>query len=370
VTSPRSRRRQRATTTLLLGTVLAGALAVAALAPGAADTGRPAASQAPKSRAASGSGVVLSATGDLTIGLQGVQPPGGAASLLGDVASSLRADIALGNLETVLGGRGSGKCGAGSSNCYTFTGVTDDAVAIRRAGFTIMNVANNHANDFGTEGRRSTSAALASAGLRWTGKPGQITVVRKRGVRVAVIGFAPYPWAQDLLDIAGAQEIVRRAAARADVVVVTMHAGAEGIGATRVRPGPETYLGEPRGDSVRFTHAVIDAGADLVVGHGPHVLRGLEWYKQRLIAYSLGNFSGYRTLNTKGERGVSAILRARLTSDGRLAEAALVPIDLSDGEPTPDQSGRALTLLRERSTRDFGRRAAAIGADGSIQSPS
>ena len=344
---------------------------MAALTPGAADSGSGAHLRPPASRAATRvASVLLSATGDLTIGLQGVQPPGGAASLLGDVAPSLRADIALGNLETVLGGRGSGKCGAGSSNCFSFTGVTADAVALRRAGFTIMNVANNHANDFGPEGQRATAAALAGAGLRWTGKPGQITVVRKRGVSVALIGFAPYPWAQNLMDISGAQAIVRLAASRADVVVVTMHAGAEGTSATRVRPGPERYLGEPRGDVMRFTHAVVDAGADLVVGHGPHVVRGLEWYKRRLIAYSLGNFSGYRTLNTEGERGVAAILRVRLTADGGIAEAALVPIDLSDGEPTPDPSGQALTLLRARSTRDFGRRAATIGADGSIRSPS
>ena len=79
-----------------------------------------------------------------------------------------------------------------------------------------------------------------------------------------------------------------------------MHAGAEGSDRAHVEPGPETYLGEPRGDSVAFTHAVVDAGADLVVGSGPHVLRGLEWYRGRLIAYSLGNASGYRTLSTAG----------------------------------------------------------------------
>ena len=120
--------------------------------------------------------------------------------------------------------------------------------------------------------------------------PGEIAVLKVHGIRVAVIGFAPYPWAQSLTNVAAAKRLVARARKRADVVVVTMHAGGEGVAFEHVRPGTETFLGENRGNPLVFSHAVIDAGADLVVGSGPHVLRGIEWYRGRLIVYSLGNF--------------------------------------------------------------------------------
>lgn len=125
-------------------------------------------------------------------------------------------------------------------------------------------------------------------------------------MHVAVVGFAPHPGAQDVRDIPAAQELVRRAARLAELVVVTMHAGAEGTAAAHVRRGAEIYEGENRGDVVAFSHAVVDAGADLVIGHGPHVLRGMEWYRGRLIAYSLGNFAAYRNLVTYGAGGASA----------------------------------------------------------------
>ena len=156
-----------------------------------------------------------------------------------------------------------------------------------------MNLANNHAYDFGRGGLEQTIAALTGVGLMHTGRPGQVTVQTVGEIRVALVGFASYPWAASLTDIAAAKRLVRRASRLADVVVVTMHAGAEGRDQQHVTRRTERFLGENRGDVVRFSRAV-DAGADLVVGHGPHVLRGMEWHKKRLIAYSLGNFAGYK----------------------------------------------------------------------------
>ena len=142
----------------------------------------------------------------------------------------------------------------------------------------MVNLANNHAFDFGARGLDQTIAALDGVGLRRTGRPGQVTVQQVGDIRVAVVGFASYPWAASLTDIAAARRLVRTAARRADVVVATMHAGGEGRDRQHVKRGTETFLGENRGDVVRFSRAVVDAGADLVVGHGPHVLRGMEWY--------------------------------------------------------------------------------------------
>ena len=119
-------------------------------------------------------------------------------------------------------------------------------------------------------------------------------------IRVALVGFAPYPWARDPNDHAAARRLVREADAHADIVVVTMHAGAEGSSRGTTPRTTEHYLGENRGNVRAFAHAVVDAGADLVAGHGPHVLRGMEWYRGRLIAYSLGNFAGYKVSRSRG----------------------------------------------------------------------
>src|SRR5205814_8299265 len=114
-------------------------------------------------------------------------------------------------------------------------------------------------------------------------------------------------------------------------------AGAEGSDYQHVRTGIETFLGEQRGDPIRFAHAVVNAGADLVLGSGPHVLRAMEWYRGRLIAYSLGNFTGFHTLATSGVSGLSGILRVRLKADGTFAAGRLLPIALvGAGTPTHD----------------------------------
>jgi hypothetical protein len=228
-----------------------------------------------------------------------------------------------------------------------------------------MNLANNHAFDFGQEGLDQTIAALDRVGLLHTGRPGEITVQRVGRIRVATVGFAPYPWAASLTDIAGARKLVRAADRVADVVVVTMHAGAEGQDRQHVSRGTERFLGENRGDPVRFAHAVVDAGADLVVGSGPHVLRGMEWYKGRLIAYSLGNFAGYDVFALGGPLSTSGILRVTLDGAGRFETGRLVPTRMvGAGLPALDPAEAAHGLVRTLSRADFGARGAKVSPDG------
>jgi poly-gamma-glutamate capsule biosynthesis protein CapA/YwtB (metallophosphatase superfamily) len=241
---------------------------------------------------------------------------------------------------------------------------------LKSAGFTMLNLANNHANDYGAAGRAQTVAALRSAGLKTTGRPGEIAMVKVGGARVAVLGFAPYPWAQDARKLAAARKLVRKADGLADLVVVTGHLGGEGSAYMHVRPGTEMFLGENRGDPMAFAHAVVDAGADLVALHGPHVLRALEWYHGRLIAYSLGNFSAYGNLNMSGPGGVSAVLQATLRADGRWVEGRIAPVRLvGKGAPTPDPSGAAITTVRSLSRADMGRRAPRLTSSGAIVPP-
>ena len=150
-------------------------------------------------------------------------------------------------------------------------------------------------------------------------------------------------------------------------MVVLIHAGAEGTRALHVPRGPETAFGESRGDTRRFAHAVVQAGADAVLGSGPHVLRGIECYRRRPIAYSLGNFAAFHTLSTAGVLDLSGVLRLRLAPGGRLLGGRLAPVRLTRaGLPRPDRSGASIGLVRRLSRQDFGRRACRISRHGII----
>ncbi|MFE1882062.1 CapA family protein [Streptomyces diastatochromogenes] len=314
--------------------------------------------------------VRIAAVGDIVMGtLPDDLPPDGGASFFDPVEDLLAGDVVLGNLEGTLTTGGSSKCEyIDGPNCFAFHAPPSYSHWLKKAGFTAMNVANNHIDDFGAEGRRDTFAALRSVNLPFTGRLGQITVQRVRGIRVALIGFAPDRGANDLTDIPAAQRLTARAAALADIVIVTMHAGAEGSDRTHVEPGTEYFLGEDRGDSYRFSRAVIDAGADLVVGSGPHVIRGMEFYKGRLIAYSLGNFTGYKVLGLGGTLSTSGVLHVTLGADGTYVSGRLHPTRIV--EPgTPEPGGEAIDLVSSVSEEDFGSHAARISADGTIQRP-
>jgi poly-gamma-glutamate capsule biosynthesis protein CapA/YwtB (metallophosphatase superfamily) len=291
-------------------------------------------------------------------------------SYFSNVSLDLAGDVVLGNLEGTLTEAGSTKCGAASSNCFAFHAPPSYATYLRNAGFTVMNLANNHALDYGPGGQADPVAALRKAGLLTTGRPGEISYLNVRGTRVAVVGFAPYPWAQSLLRMPAAQALVRKADQWADLVVVTMHAGGEGSDHQHVKRGTEWFLGENRGNSIAFTHAMVDAGADLVVGSGPHVLRGMEWYRGRLIAYSLGNFVGYHTLATDGVTGVTGILQVSLGKDSSWVAGDLVSVTIAgDGIPRPDPAEAAHGLVRTLSKQDFGKRAMSVSRTGVLRPP-
>jgi hypothetical protein len=256
------------------------------------------------------------------------------------------------------------------NGCFTFRADPASARELRRAGFTVMNVANNHALDYGAAAQAETIAALHAAHIASDGLPGQISVVRTGKLRVAFIGAAPYRWAQSLLDVPATAKLVEKATGLADLVVVYMHAGAEGSSADHVPTGPETFLGEQRGEPRAFAHAMIDAGAALVVASGPHTLRGMEWYHGHLIAYSLGNLAGSNTLSTSGTLSQSALLSVTLTSTGALAAAKVIPLRLvGPGTPEYDPTGAAVSMIRTLSDDDFKGAAVRLAADGTVTVP-
>jgi Bacterial capsule synthesis protein PGA_cap len=322
---------------------LAGAFGLPALSPGGSFT--------------------IVAGGDVALVGQGATP-----STFAGIRRFLHGDFVFANLEGTLAVGGSPKCSPyGVDGCFTFRADPASARELRRAGFTVMNVANNHALDYGPAAQAETIAALRAAQIAYDGLPGQISVVNAGKLRVAFIGAAPYEWAQSLLDIQATAKLVEKATRMADVVIVYMHAGAEGSSADHVPVGPETFLGEERGNPRAFAHAMIDAGAALVLASGPHTLRGMEWYHGRLIAYSLGNLAGSNTLSTSGTLSVSALLSVTLTSTGALTAAKVIPLRLvGPGTPEYDPTGSAVSMIRALSDDDFGGTAVRLSDDGTV----
>ncbi len=299
-------------------------------------------------------------------------PPHGGADFFAPVADALHSDLQMANLEEPLTNvAASTKCGTAlGTTCFAFRAPTSYAGVLKDSGFDLVNIANNHAIDFGQNGHAETERALTDAGVKYTGPPGMITTTTVKGVRIAVLGFAPYPWANDLRDIDDAARLVRTAAKSADVVIVQAHMGAEGAAYQHVQPGVQTFLGENRGDAIAFSHAMIDAGASIVIGHGPHVLRGMEFYKGHLIAYSLGNFAGYHALSINNVTGVSAVLRVTMRRDGAFVSAKIVPTSMvAPGVPRLDPRDRAIDMVRSLSHEDFPTTGAQVAASGAITPP-
>ena len=311
--------------------------------------------------------------GDTTPGSSWGLPPGDGAGLFAAVKARLRgADIAIGNLEGTLSEGGSSKCGAGPSNasgiCFAFQAPARYAGGLRRAGFDVMNMANNHAMDFGRSVYWGTVRALRAHRLRRTGAPGLITIVQRNGTRVALIGFSAYHWTNPMTDLRRVRVLVHRAKRRADVVVVLMHAGGEGEGQTHVPHGSEIAFGENRGDTRAFAHTAVDAGADLVLGSGPHVVRGVERYHRRLIAYSLGNFASDGVFSSGSVASLSGMLEVRVDHDGHVLTGRWKSLRLvGRGTPVPDAAHASVRLVRELSRADFGAGAWPIGRDGRLR---
>jgi poly-gamma-glutamate capsule biosynthesis protein CapA/YwtB (metallophosphatase superfamily) len=317
---------------------------------------------------AGGSGVSFAAVGDTMLG-NTPELPADPGSYLDHLKGQLAGDVVFGNLEgTLTDVSASPKCGgAAAGTCYAFRTPPSYARYLAEDGFTVMNNANNHSYDFGQAGLEQTIAALHKAGIAQDGLPGKVTVVKAGGERVAFVGFAPYPQTADLLNLGAARKLIGYAAARSPIVVVAIHAGAEGTDAQHVTGDEETYLGEDRGNPEAFAKMAVRAGADLVLGSGPHVLRGMEIYRGRLIAYSLGNFSGFHNFETSGVLGASAVLHVTVAKDGAFRSGRIASVRLIEaGRPVPDPSDEGADLIAQLSREDLGKAAVKIGSDGRI----
>ncbi len=301
----------------------------------------------------------IRAVGDIMLGTDFPEdrtPPDDGRGLLAPVAHWLAdADLTFGNVEGVLmdGGAPEKTCN-NPRLCYLFRSPARYAFTLRDAGFDVVSLANNHARDFGEAGRTASMRALDDAGIAHTGRAGDIASLVVEGHRVAVVGFAPNIGSWSLHDIDGAAHLVAGLSIGHDIVIVSFHGGAEGADALHVPDGMETYYGEQRGDLRKFSRAVIDAGADLVIGHGPHVPRGLEIYRDRLIAYSLGNFATHWGISVAGNKGLAPVLEATLDGDGAFVDGLLLSaVQRRPDGVFPDSSETALRLVEKLTAEDF-----------------
>jgi poly-gamma-glutamate capsule biosynthesis protein CapA/YwtB (metallophosphatase superfamily) len=333
-----------------------------------------------------GGSITIAAVGDIMLGSpfpnDTRMPPNDGADLLKDVTPILSAaDVAFGNMEgPIVDGGISEKCKppkppkpgepAEPIRCFAFRMPTRYAKNLKAAGFDVMSVANNHAADFGDAGRASTRKTLDDLGIKHAGSDRlqySTAYLDVKGLKVAFIGFAHNNIVPNVNDLVTARRLVTEADKKADIVIVSFHGGAEGTGAQNVPKQTEMFFGEKRGNLPLFARTVIDAGADLVLGHGPHVLRGMEIYKDRLIEYSLGNFATYGWFKLEAETALTMVLEVKLDTDGKFLGGKIYATKQEGrGVPLLDKSGASIRLVRSLSEADFGASAPKIADDGTI----
>ena len=316
--------------------------------------------------------LTIAAVGDMMLGTDYPEnhlPDDDGVGFLAAVTPLLSAaDITFGNLEGVLvdGGEPGKRC-SNPAACYRFRSPSHYVEHYVAAGFDVMSLANNHARDFGEDGRLATMQTLANAGIHHSGLEGDFASFQTNGLRVALVAFAVTKNSNLLLDYEQSAATIAECATTHDIVIVSFHGGAEGQDAMHLPFDEEEYYGEPRGDVVKFSRMMVDAGADLVLGHGPHVVRAMERYKDRLIAYSLGNFATYYGISVDGTKGVAPILVVTIDETGKFIEGQIQStVQIRPDGPTIDESQKALNLIRDLSIQDFGEPGITFLSEGRI----
>jgi len=235
------------------------------------------------------------------------------------------ADIVFGNLEGSYLDEGElVKHCKDTTKCYAFKTPVRYAHVLKDAGFRMFSVANNHIRDFGNAGMLSTSKVLDSLNIRYAGfvsRPFDTLTVN--GKLVGLCAFSPNVGTMQITDIPIAEKIVHHLDSLCDYVIVSFHGGAEGEKYQHITRETEEFYGENRGNVYEFAHKMIDAGADIVFGHGPHVARAVEVYNDRFIAYSLGNFCTYGRFNLRGANGLAPAIKVFMNDRGEFKKAKI-----------------------------------------------
>jgi poly-gamma-glutamate capsule biosynthesis protein CapA/YwtB (metallophosphatase superfamily) len=314
--------------------------------------------------------VSIAAVGDIMMGSDfptPILPPVSGKHIFDDVKEELKADIVFGNLEGPLCKGGYTSKNVKSGRSHAFRTPPEFAKNLADAGFNCVSIANNHARDFGIKGVKSTMNVLDSLNIEHSGPVGDIGRLEVNNLSVGLLAFSTYGSTYNILSKKHAVSTINTLSDSFDILIVSFHGGSEGTRALHTKDKFEYLYGEPRGNVVKFAHKAIDNGADLILGHGPHVPRALEIYRDRLIAYSLGNFVVYGRFSLKGATGKSFILKAKLKKDGSFVDGEIIPVEIKrPGIPVIDDEEYTTKLIRELSEEDFSQTAPQIDEEGNI----
>jgi len=281
-------------------------------------------------------------------------------------------DIVFGNLEGVFveSDTPPTKCSKASreaKKCYEFGMPRPLADVLVDMGFTVLSIDNNHTSDYGDAGYQLTWEILSEKNIDAIPKADHI-IVRVKRKKIAFVAFGFTRNSYLLTNIPHTQRIISQIARKYPIVIVSFHGGKEGKDAQHVKDEMEMFYGEKRGNLIKFAHAAIDAGADLILGHGPHVLRALECYRNRLIAYSLGNFYTFGQFRLSGPAGIGAILEVHISDhDGHFIQGKIIPtVQVMAGVPAYDRQKKAIQQIKELTLSDFPDTPLRIFDDGTI----
>lgn len=319
--------------------------------------------------------ITIIGVGDMMLGTnypsKSYLPANGGKDLLADLEDLLAsADLTFGNLEgTILDSGGTAKRCNNPNLCYVFRSPESYIDHYVNAGFDVLSIANNHSGDFGPQGRKRTKEVLKAANIEFAGLAGtdEYAIFEKDGVKYGFCAFAPNRGTVDIRNITKAKQIVTKLAEQTDIVIVSFHGGAEGSKHQHMTRKTEYYYGENRGNVYNFAHAVVDAGADIVFGHGPHVTRAAELYKDRFIIYSLGNFCTYGRFNLRGEAGIAPIIELEVSPDGAFVGGRAIPIyQQKIHGPKIDAQKRAIKTLQRLIKSDFPESVLEVDDDGNL----
>ncbi len=318
--------------------------------------------------------ILITAVGDMMLGTnypnKSYLPANEGKSQLAAVDSLLSgADILFGNLEgVILNEGGKHKNCKNPKTCYIFRSPEYMATRIKEAGFNLMSVANNHAGDFGTIGRNNTSRVLDSLNIHYAGNANQpYTTFMLDGMKYGFAAFAPNVGTPSINNLEAAKSTIQHLDSLVDIVIVSFHGGAEGAEYTHVTKKREYFYRENRGNVHEFAHAMIDAGADVILGHGPHVPRAIEVYNKRFIAYSLGNFCTYGRFNLRGNNGLAPIVQINIHPNGEFMFGKLIAAkQMGRGTPLPDPKNKVITLIKKLSEEDLPESEISIDESGNI----
>ena len=303
--------------------------------------------------------ISLIAVGDIMFGTNFPDashlPPNDGKDLLKDFDSTLKdADITFGNSEGVFLDAGGEAKGFGA-NVFSFREPRRYAQYFVDNGFDLLSVANNHVADFGTTGTQSTVATFKALGLHFAGLENYpTTIITVRNKKIGLAAFAPHKGCIQMNDYVAAIASVQNLKKECDIVIVSFHGGAEGRNATHVPKRTEIFFNQNRGNVYEFAHKMIDAGADIVVGHGPHVARAMEVYNNKFIAYSLGNFCTYGMFSLKGVSGIAPLLKIYVNEKGDFIKGNITSIK-QEGEGGPQWDGNfgAYKLIKDLTNSDI-----------------